>query len=384
MILLVAAVKYMLPLATGFDISQANTFDPILRPLQGFSLGDFFFSRITSCKDIEKDTNIILVNIGEPDRMNIANQLNIISGYRPKVVAVDVIFRNMKDSVSDRVLAETMSRIPNLVLASEIHAEDFEGEKKYIHSESEDAFSRNGISAHVGLIKRLDNKAAGFVPVDLSLATPVYSLPVKIAQIYDSAKAARLIARGNPSELINFKRNLDKYTVFDIDGLKNYSNPEIFRGKIVILGYLGSNLRTNSSGDRIHTPLNPFYMGNSVPDMYGAVVIANIVSMILEENYVNTNLVYPEYFHIIFNVLSLSLFIIALFYFTLRFSAKQAFARFLAFSIVFVLALAIGLALMLCFDYMLYMHGFINGLVFSFAVFEAYAFVFRKRLAPNE
>lgn len=383
-VLIVISIKYLFPLATGIDINQANTFDPILKPLQSFFLGDFYFSRIMNYNSIQKDTNIILVNIGEPDRKNIANQLKIISRYEPRVVALDVIFRNMKDSATDVILTESMAQIPNLVLASEIHIEENDGTKRFVHSESENAFSKNGISAHVGLIKRIDNKAAGFVPVDYSFKYPVYSLPVKIVQLFDSSKAQKIIARNNPSELINFKRNIDKYTVFDINGLQEGKNLDRLRDKIVILGFLGQGLDINSSGDRIHTPLNKVYIGNGIPDMYGVVVIANIVSMILEEDYINTNIYYPEYLQYIFGILAIALLITLLLYLTLKFPAKAAFARFAAINIIIVISLTAGLILLAVFDYMLYMHGFIIGLVMTFAVFEAYAFLFRKRLDNNE
>lgn len=379
-LLLVISVKYLLPLALNIDLTHINSFDPVFRPLQSLYLSDFYYARLLNHDNVEMDTNIILVNIGEPDRQNIARQIRLLSKYNPKVLAIDVIFKNLKDSATDVILSNAMSEVPNLVLASEIHVEYKPGSREYTHSESESAFSRYGISAHVGLIKRIDNKAASFVPVDYSFDPPVYSLPVKIVQLFDSSKAQDIIERKNQSEFINFRRKIDKYKVFDINDLQSESNLDAIRNKIVILGFLGRNLITNSSGDRIHTPLNPVYIGNSIPDMYGAVVIANIISMILEDNYLNSNIHYPGLIQALLVAIATAGGLIILLLLTLRYPAKQQLARFIGINAIVLFALLSALALLSIFNYLLFLHDIITGLLLGFIVFEAYAYFFRKRL----
>ena len=62
---------------------------------------------------------------------------------------------------------------------------------------------------------------------------------------------------------------------------------EFLRGKIVLIGYLGENLVDSlSCHDKYFTPLNENYVGRSMPDMYGVVIHANIVSMILNDSYI--------------------------------------------------------------------------------------------------
>jgi CHASE2 domain-containing sensor protein len=62
--------------------------------------------------------------------------------------------------------------------------------------------------------------------------------------------------------------------------------PEMIKDKIVIFGYLGSFLGDPSWDDKFYTPLNKKLAGKANPDMFGCVVHANIVSMILHEDYV--------------------------------------------------------------------------------------------------
>ena len=62
--------------------------------------------------------------------------------------------------------------------------------------------------------------------------------------------------------------------------------PEMIKDKIVIFGFLGEYLGDPSWDDKFYTPLNKKLAGKANPDMFGAVVHANIVSMILNEDYV--------------------------------------------------------------------------------------------------
>jgi len=64
--------------------------------------------------------------------------------------------------------------------------------------------------------------------------------------------------------------------------------PTVFEGKIVILGYLGKDLNDTSWDDKLYTPLNMEYAGRTNPDMYGVVVHANILSMILNNNFIES------------------------------------------------------------------------------------------------
>src|SRR5690606_13240589 len=64
--------------------------------------------------------------------------------------------------------------------------------------------------------------------------------------------------------------------------------PETIKDKVVIFGYLGAELGDPSWTDRFYTPLNQVLAGKSNPDMFGVVIHANIVSMILHGEYINS------------------------------------------------------------------------------------------------
>ena len=106
--------------------------------------------------------------------------------------------------------------------------------------------------------------------------------------------------RKNNVELINYGGNVikansknseftNKFTVLDwMDIFEENFVPSVFEDKVVILGYLGEDLWDNSWEDKLYTPLNMEYAGRTNPDMYGAVIHANILAMILSGNYINS------------------------------------------------------------------------------------------------
>jgi CHASE2 domain-containing sensor protein len=124
-----------------------------------------------------------------------------------------------------------------------------------------------------------------------------HAFSVELAMAFDSIKTRKFLERDNYSEVINYRGN-----VFDVMGSTNYPQmfytldvndvfnenfvPEMIKDKIVIFGYLGAYLGDPSWDDKFYTPLNKKMAGKANPDMFGAVVHANIVSMIMNEDYV--------------------------------------------------------------------------------------------------
>ena len=120
---------------------------------------------------------------------------------------------------------------------------------------------------------------------------------VAMAAQYDSAAAAEFLARDNEVEIINYRGNVldygatkfgNKYYALDVpDVFDENFTPDIIEGKVVMFCYLGRWLGDRESfEDKFYTPLNETYIGRAFPDMYGGVVHANIISMILNRDYI--------------------------------------------------------------------------------------------------
>ncbi len=124
-------------------------------------------------------------------------------------------------------------------------------------------------------------------------------LRVEMAMEYDSIKTKKFLERNNYSEVINYRGNVIRHLRHPRIIRKCFTRltskmlltenfvPEMIKDKIVIFGFLGEYLGDPSWDDKFYTPLNKKLAGKANPDMFGAVVHANIVSMILNEDYVD-------------------------------------------------------------------------------------------------
>jgi CHASE2 domain-containing sensor protein len=119
-----------------------------------------------------------------------------------------------------------------------------------------------------------------------------------IVEKYNSTAFERLKKRKNSKEIINYTRKIkdplqddgsrkpSQYLV--IEGEDFLMEPgkysEAIKGKIALLGYI--NLSPENIEDKKYTPMNEEFAGKSIPDMNGIVVHANIISMVLDNNYI--------------------------------------------------------------------------------------------------
>ena len=141
-----------------------------------------------------------------------------------------------------------------------------------------------------------------FLRQKLQDSSIMLSFAAKIAQVYKPESIKAIERRNKDTEIINYKGNVNCATkdsltnskitfwALDVDDLfilDSVTLKERIEGKVIIMGYMGPDFRTYSTEDRFFTPLNANYVGKADPDMYGVIVHANIVSMILSENYIN-------------------------------------------------------------------------------------------------
>jgi len=88
-------------------------------------------------------------------------------------------------------------------------------------------------------------------------------------------------------EKINYVGNYNKFYYLDAyQVLSDENDLSFIKDKIVLMGFMGLSLNNKTFEDIYFTPLNERYAGKAFPDMYGVVIHANIISMILQENYI--------------------------------------------------------------------------------------------------
>lgn len=293
--------------------------------LQDFHWEDFVFK----FREVNyREDRITLINISEGSRREIAEQIELISRYQPRVIGLDALFincfdslecPNARDTLANRKLSEAIRLAGNVVLSARLHTSAssllMENEVYDSLELSDYQFLHLANYGFSNLITTSDSlsgyQCRSYCPMVLINDTPAYSFAVMVARQYDSLQAEKQLLRFTRKEVlsykdepINFRGNAGTYyysffgqvvtkgsyfDVLDYDDLMgdNFSE-ELIRDRIVLLGYLGEEyLADPAFAERFFTPLNPTLAGRSMPDMLGLVIHANIISMILNEDYIN-------------------------------------------------------------------------------------------------
>ena len=100
------------------DLKLFAAFDPIGQALQDFELTDYAFSKLRD--DPLAEERIVLVNIGSLSRREMAQQIQIISRFKPRVIGVDS-FYNCEGGLYDTVnCPQLLDTLGNLLLANAI------------------------------------------------------------------------------------------------------------------------------------------------------------------------------------------------------------------------------------------------------------------------
>jgi CHASE2 domain-containing sensor protein len=235
--------------------------------------------------------------------------LNRIDQAGPAVVGIDAFFRNPKeeDPESDSALAAAMQAMDNLVLVSKVAFKEeaqegvveqwvtsaVEADRVFDTLETSHAmFTAHAPTGYANLI--IDQEAAFMTVREVSFEEECagrkeYSFPIRIAQQVDPSRAAAALARNETHEVVNFRGGLEKFYSFDADQvLDPETDLSLLKGKIVLMGFLGPKIGDQAYSDNFFTPLNQHYAGRSYPDMYGVVIHANVLSMILSGQFINT------------------------------------------------------------------------------------------------
>jgi CHASE2 domain-containing sensor protein len=291
---------------TMWGISKIDFNLDVLNPVEDM-LGDFQITDLVSSKireEMSEDTNIVLVNIGTLSRAEIAEQVNIINKCEPKVIGIDSFFRRLKPNnpEGDSLLALALSQAKNLVMVTKLHLRDSTDIFDSLET-SHPIFMQNAKGASANLItegKEAFRTARVFSSFDTISAGSMSGyvdtfFAVKVADTYRAGSAEVMVKRRKETETIRYRGNIygikSKFFAIDAhDILDSNFLPDLLRNKIVLMGYMGSEIGTSENiwdEDKFFTPLNDHYVGKAVPDMFGIVVHANIVSMILNQRFVD-------------------------------------------------------------------------------------------------
>jgi CHASE2 domain-containing sensor protein len=271
--------------------------NPLKLALKDFDFNDIAYAKLKKGSDISVDNRIVIINIGMNDREGIAHIIDKAASMGPKILGLDVTFDEARDPYQDSLLSEVIKRTKNLVLASKvIYPTDTSKviQKGYFADDSHQQGFVNMVSKDIQTIRlfltreKIDHKY-------------YYSFASAIIKEFDSLAYEKLEKRHHEFELINYTRKLkrygedadeeespdnkDQYFVIEAeDLLTDKVDESALKGKIALLGYV--NRDPNDILDKKFTPMNKRFAGKATPDMNGIIVHANIISMVLDNNYI--------------------------------------------------------------------------------------------------
>jgi len=294
---------------TAFNIF--DVFDPIGQAFADVEMTDVVFSQLRDQPVV--DDRVIMINVGNRSRFEIAMMIDSINQFNPAAIGVDIFFDDPKDDVmGDSLLAANLAKVENLIMVSKI-----------LYNEKTDAFDSMRMSwepfranadlAFANLITGAESQedlkmCRTFNPQQKVNGENQIAFAVKLASVLDSAKAKKFLDRGNEQEVINYRGNILDYgaTKFgsmffaldhteileplydpETDSYQRRFFPDIITGKIVIFCFMGNYIGDREAlEDKFFTPINAKYMGRAYADMFGGVVHANIILQILNEDYI--------------------------------------------------------------------------------------------------
>jgi len=258
---------------------NADFLDPVKLALQDFDFNDMAYSQFNKNGHTAVDTNIVIVNIEDAARPEIAAMAEAAVAQGAAAVGVDVLFNESKDSETDGILQKLYVR-NDVVLAYDLVAEQKSAVKPvgFLFPFASHKGFANFVGEESGVIRY-------FAPAVQQQDTQYLSFPAAMAKIAYPEQFTNLLDKNREAVLINYSRTGGKFIVLEGSSLLQPTENSIsLRNKIVLIGFVGKD--ENNIEDKHFTPFNKKSVGRSVPDMEGIFIHANIISMIRDGSYV--------------------------------------------------------------------------------------------------
>ncbi len=254
-------------------------------PFLGWDVHDFIYQRMPP---LPPDTQIVIVDIGRLGRIGLAELVRQIGAAKPKIIAIDAVFPEQHSPVEDSLwkaaLCEVAQQVPVCLAESLALEAPFEHSKPLRVSLSQ--FTDCTEEAFANLLTEEPHAVRTVRRCLLYAVTQAdthYSLALRAALALDPDLRAEL-PKLEPQQRIRYRGNLAHfYYLNGVEVLHDSLPLEWLRGKAVLIGLADPLALTME--DVFFSPLHPRPFRQSLPDMYGVVVHANILSMLMHRSF---------------------------------------------------------------------------------------------------
>ncbi|MCX7651784.1 MAG: CHASE2 domain-containing protein [Bacteroidia bacterium] len=245
----------------------------------GWRIHDLMYSRLSS---VPPDTQIVIVDIAQLGRAELAQLLLKLSAAKPKVIAIDAIFPHLKSPHEDTLWMQALcaaSERTSIYLACSLDL-SHPIEKAPVVSVSQGIFTRCVSQAFANLLQgdttaRLVRECLLYTIAGKDTA---FSLGASVALAL--VPSLRETLRTLPARLpIRYRGNLSHfYFLSGEEVITDSLSIGWLQNKAIFMGVADPMRRTME--DIFFSPLNKSFLNRSLPDMYGVVIHANITAML--------------------------------------------------------------------------------------------------------
>jgi CHASE2 domain-containing sensor protein len=271
--------SYLIIFILSFLVVNISFFDPLKKVVKDFSFLDIYYAE--NLHDASKlNSEIVLINIEHRDRFEISQLLDAVLEEDPKVVGVDVIFKDKKEAFIDSILAKTLQN-KKIISSYIIDKDSLITNHKLFETGKASGFVNLNFDDQESVVR-------DFVGVTEIDGDTYHSFSAKITEKALGDKKWKKYNYDNKfhgNTPINYIGDYNAFFTFGFDEFMISDNKSVLKDKIVLLGYIGEPTgNVYDVEDKLFTPLNKVTAGKSIPDMFGVVIHANIISMLLNNN----------------------------------------------------------------------------------------------------
>tara|TARA_R110002051_G_scaffold180913_3_gene250408 strand:- start:76748 stop:77905 length:1158 start_codon:yes stop_codon:yes gene_type:complete len=259
-----------------------NFFSPFKNAFKDFSYLDLYYAEKLNEDKFDLNEDIILVNIDRLNRKEIAEVLDKLQKFEPKVIGLDIIFKDKKDPIWDSYLAEKLKNDAFVVAYAISDEKEIVTDSSIYNSKESRGYTNfnfddeSVVIRNFQGIKKIENET-------------LVSFPLMVAQKFLKDDWFRngksFFEKERP---INYSGNKEEFLVLESNDLNGENHIPFIKDKIVLVGYLGNeNTHIYDIEDKHYTPMNSKFVGKSPPDMFGVVIHANIIQMMLSNKFIS-------------------------------------------------------------------------------------------------
>ena len=273
-------------------IDSIDLFNPFDDYIDNFEYSDLVYSEMSRKDDIYKtDTNIYIVNIGDLSRGELAEKINIIEKFDPKVIGIDAVFREPKtgsiqEIMEDMALKQALNAKPNIIMGSFgiydeedpdkavgiIRTNEFFGDLPYGHCE---------LQNEPQTCREFD-KFIRFTDSITHDTVTVNAFSAAIVSMYDQDMFLRFAKRNKKQlECINYRGGSMPFIKIDYEDINDSCDLRMLKDNIVLMGYLG--MYKGAPMDTIDAFFTPLKRCNGY-DAKGIEIHAHAISMIMNDD----------------------------------------------------------------------------------------------------